>query len=113
MRFTRKEGRLQQRERHPGQFPVLMPNGEAYVYADHGWLVSNDSKVKRNLFRVPDVVGGIRVSPDDRFVAFGVKADRHTMLSHIEICELSSKVCVAGPEYDEWIPGRETFWIKP
>jgi hypothetical protein len=112
VRLTRMRGCFSATERHPGQLPALMPSGEAYVYVDHDRLIWSDGKVQRDLMRVRNVVGGVRVSPDGHFVAFGVDASGPATSRHLEICELNAKACVAGPAYDEWIPGRETFWIR-
>jgi len=103
------EKRLTFAERHPGKFPVLMPDGQAYVYADRGRLILNDRKAEREVLRIPEIAGAIRVSPDGNFVAFGVESGGDTQL---RICELSTQKCVDGPKYQDWIAGRETFWIK-
>ena len=103
------EKRVVLAERHPGKFPVLMPDGQAYVYANRARLILNDWKAERELLRIPEIVGAIRVSSDGNFVAFGVESGGDTQL---RICELSTRNCVDGPKYYDWIAGRETFWIK-
>jgi hypothetical protein len=103
------EKRLTLAKRHAGKFPTLMPDGQAYLYADRGRLVLNDRKADRELLRIPEIVGAIRVSPDGNFVAFGVESGGDTQL---RICELCTQNCVDGPKYYDWIAGRETFWIK-
>jgi hypothetical protein len=112
VRMARVQGHFVSARHDTGRFPTLMPSEKAYVYIDHGWLVWSDGNVKRELLRVPKVIGGVRVSPDGRFVAFGVDASAPAGLTHLRICELNSGTCVQGPAYDEWLPGRETFWIR-
>jgi hypothetical protein len=107
--YTRPRTSLALTERHSGHFPALMPDGESYVYADRGWLILSNSREKRELIRAPTVVGAIRISPDGGFAAFGVGSIEY---SHLRICELDAIACVDGPEYTEWIAGRETFWLK-
>jgi hypothetical protein len=103
------ETRLALTERHPGKFPVLMPDGEAYLYADQGWLTLSDRNGKHEVLRIPEVMGAIRVSPDGNFIAFGMESGGDTQL---RICELKTQNCMDGPKYYDWIAGRETFWIK-
>ena len=68
-----------------------------------------DSQGKHDISGSPGVVGGIRVSPDGKFLAFGEGFSGYTRL---RICELGTRTCQEGPTYTEWIAGRETFWIK-
>jgi hypothetical protein len=98
-------------EHHPGHFPTLMPNGKDYIYENQGSLMLSDRKITRTLFSVPKVVGAIRISPDGHLVAFGV--ERSTEVTQLKICILSSHICTTGPEYTDWIAGRETFWMRP
>lgn len=72
-----RQGR-RQTARHPGQFPALMPDRAAYVYVDHGWLILKENESTRELLPVADVVGAIRISPDGRFVAFGISTRRES-----------------------------------
>jgi hypothetical protein len=71
-----------------------------------------DQKASRTLLSVRNVVGGIRVSPDAQFVAFGIDLSGDLSTSQLNVCELSTQSCVAGPKYTDFIAGRETFWIK-
>jgi hypothetical protein len=112
IRSTDPDGHLIVSERHPGQFPALMPIGQTYVYSDRGWLVQHDGKAKHQLLRVPKIVGAIRVSPDGRFVAFGMDEIRLSGMTQLRICELESRTCVDGPKYSDFVAGRETFWLK-
>jgi hypothetical protein len=109
LRYTRSELHITLAERHSGHFPALMPDGKSYVYADHGWLMLSAGGEKRELIRAPTVVGAIRVSPDGGLAAFGTGSIEY---SHLRVCELDAKACADGPGYDEWIAGRETFWLK-
>ena len=68
--------------------------------------------MKRELLPAPKLVGGIRVSPDGRFVAFGVDEYGDLSETHLRICELNLKACMDGPKYTEWIAGKETYWTK-
>ena len=99
-------------ERHRGQFPVLMPGDQAYIFADHGWLLWKDGSGSRELVPVPKVAGGVRVSPDGHFVAFGVSAAGDLDYTRLRVCDLDSRSCVDGPKYVDWVAGRETFWIQ-
>jgi hypothetical protein len=109
LRYTRSDKGIELAERHPGHFPALMPDGESYVYAEHGWLMLSRGKEKRGAIRAPTVLGAVRISPDGRFAAFGTGSIEY---SHLRVCELDRSVCVDGPGYDEWIAGRETFWLR-
>jgi hypothetical protein len=113
MRFEGSVGPLVLVRRHPGQLPVLMPHGRGYVYAEGAWLISNDGRgSRRDLIRASRVVGGIRISPDGRFLAFGEDPRGNMGITQLRICELDSLACVNGPEYGESIAGQETFWIN-
>lgn len=98
--------------RHPGRLPVLLPEGQGYIYSDRGQLILADGTTKHQLFSAPNVVGGIRLSPDAHFVAFGVDLSGDLSSSQLKVCELNTLACVDGPKYSDWIAGRETFWIK-
>jgi hypothetical protein len=110
-KYERSNTHLTLTDHHPGQLPVLMPNGHGYIYANHGELLLNDGSVKR-LLPVSNIVGAIRVSPNGEFVAFGEDPSGHLGLMHLRVCDLESKACVEGREYSERIPGRETYWLK-
>jgi len=112
-KFEASGGPLVLAEQHPGQFPTLIPHEHRYLYVDRGWLMADDGKGgKRELIRAPSVVGAIRVSPDGRFIAFGEDLFGDSRLTRLRICEIDSKNCADGPDYLEWIAGRETFWIE-
>jgi hypothetical protein len=99
-------------ESHPGQFPVLAPEGHAYIYTYGGWLIRKSGKVTHQLLRASNVVGAIRISPDDRFVFFGVDLFGDLSNSQLTVCALDSRACTAGPQYTDWVAGRETFWLS-
>ena len=109
LRFAASGSRLTQADQHHGRFPVLMPGGVAYVYWDRGWLMMNDAKGKHELLPVENVVGAIRVSPTGGLVAFGVESGGN---SSLRICEIQTRICLDGPNYRDWIPGRETYWMR-
>lgn len=112
MRYTRSGSGWTLTERHPGQFPTLMPNGKAYLYVTDRLLMLADREGKHELLRVSSVVGGVRVSPDGNFVAFGEGTGAAGSYSRLRICDLRTHMCIDGPKGTEWIAGLETFWIK-
>ena len=112
VKLVHAHGRFREALRNPGHFPAMLPGQSAYVFADHDWIVGADGQARRGLLRKAGVLGGIRPSPDAKFLAFGVQSDQHTTAPHLDVCELASRRCVAGPKYDEWIPGRETYWMR-
>lgn len=111
LRWTRINGRLVEADRHPGEFPVLLPNGDAYLYIHNGRLLRRAENEQRDLFVMPQVVGALRVSPDGLFVAFGTQI-RSGEGTQLRVCEINSGACADGPTYSQWIAGRETFWIR-
>ncbi|HVP00541.1 MAG TPA: hypothetical protein VMT15_20855 [Bryobacteraceae bacterium] len=98
--------------RSAGRFPALMPDGRTYVYSDNGWLIENVGKERHRLFRLPEITGAIRASPDGGLIEFGTRSPRKSSITQLRICELRSGDCVDGPKYSEWIAGREAFWIQ-
>ncbi len=105
-------GHLVLTDHHAGKFPVLIPDRHAYMYSDLGKLILNDGEKSHELLDVSNLVGAIRVSPDARFVAFGLDPAGNLGLTQLRICELKTLACVNGPEYNDWIAARETYWIK-
>ncbi len=102
-------------DRPAGRFPVLMPDGSGYVYYDGVRILWTDRKIKRALQRVSEVVGGIRVSPDGRFFAFGQSMAAPPMSefrSRLKICDFESLTCLDGPKYFEFTAGQATFWVE-
>ena len=112
MIFKAVGGRLALTDRHAGHLPALMPDGRGYIYSDRGQLILNDGKARRALLSIPNVVGAIRISPDNQFLAFGVEPFGNLGSTRLKICDLNTSVCIDGPMYSEWIAGRETFWIE-
>lgn len=105
-------GRWTVSARRAGRFPALMPDGRTYVYSDNGWLIENVGKKGHRLFRLPELVGAIRASPDGELIIFGTRTPKESSLTQLRVCELRSGDCVDGPKYSERIAGRETFWIQ-
>jgi hypothetical protein len=112
MIFTGSDGHLTLTDHHAGKLPVLMPDGRGYIYSDRGQLILNDGKAKRELLRIPNVVGAIRISPDAQFMAFGVDPSGNLASTELKICELKTLACTDGRTYTDWIAGQETFWLK-
>jgi hypothetical protein len=113
MRFEAPGGRLALVDHHPGRLPVLMPRDHGYIYAEGERLVLNDGKgVRHELIRASKIVGGIRVSPDGHFLAFGMDIFGNLGITQLRICELDSQDCADGPKYEESIAGQGTFWIS-
>jgi hypothetical protein len=112
MIFTGLGGHLTLTDHHAGKLPVLMPDGQEYVYSDRGQLISNKGKARRELLSISNVVGAIRISPDGQFMAFGVDPLGNLASTELKICELKTLACVNGPTYTESIAGREAFWLK-
>jgi hypothetical protein len=101
------------RDERPGQFPVLMPDGKAYLYVDHGVLIRNRSGERRELIRVGQIVNGLRLSADGDLVAFGVlKRCFLESCSRLRICELTGGWCEDGPDGFLEYAGRDAFWVK-
>lgn len=110
--LRRLNGAFKADMRHPGQLPALMADGNAYVFAQHGSIVWSDGRTSKDILPARNVMGGIRPSPGGDFIAFGTSSDEHKAAPHLDVCEVASKTCVAGPNYDDWVPGRETYWVK-
>jgi hypothetical protein len=97
---------------HSGAFPTLMADGRTYLYCEDGRLIEGGGKLRRSILKVPEIRGGIRTIPDGKFVAFGMNVAGEPGITQLRICELTSRKCVDGPKYSEWVAGRETFWIQ-
>jgi hypothetical protein len=110
--YTGANGELAPIGRQPGNFPVLMPDGQGFVYADRTELILNTGESRRELLSAPNVVGSIRVSPDSAFVAFGIDLFGDLSSTQLRICDLKTLACVDGPKYSDWIAARETFWVR-
>jgi hypothetical protein len=109
--FRKKDGKFILSAHHPGQFPALFPADGHYLYWDRGLLLLSEVEAPRELISLKNVVGAIRVSPDSEFVAFGIDVYGDLSSSKLRICDLKTLECVDGPLYDDFIAGRETFWI--
>jgi len=106
----RSNGRVTFSGSHAGRFPVLMPDGQSYIYENSGKIILRRRSESRTLIAQERVVGGIRLSPDARFIAFGIDLYGNLGDTQLSICDVATPLCVRGPVYVDRIAGRATYW---